>query len=228
MRGKIIEFIMAVFLLLAVYMYSVGADAIAAHKDREAAWFVVIDAGHGGNDPGKVGINNVLEKDVNLKIAQKLKQLLEAQDIEVIMTRTEDKGLYDETDNNKKISDMKKRCEIVNDSGAHLMVSIHQNSYVSPGVKGAQTFYYSGSEQSRQAAGFIQKNLINTLDKSNGRTEKANNNYYMLLNVKCPAVIVECGFLSNPTETALLIEDSYQDSVAWAIHLGIMQYFASQ
>ncbi len=221
---------MAAFLLLAVYMYSLGANTIDAHKgkDKEAVYFVVIDPGHGGNDPGKVGVGNILEKDINLRIAMKLKELLEAQDIEVIMTRTDDNGLYMDTDNNKKVSDLKKRCEIANDSGAHLLVSIHQNSYTSPGVKGAQTFYYSASAQSREAASYIQKNLINVLDRTNGRQEKANDNYYMLLNVKCPAVIVECGFLSNPTEAALLSEDAYQNSVAWAIHLGVMQYFSSR
>ena len=103
---------------------------------------IVIDPGHGGRDPGKVGVNGALEKDVNLAIALKLKDLLEQNDINVIMTRTEDIGLYSETDSNKKRVDLNKRVEIINNSDAAFAISIHQNSFSQENVKGAQVFHH--------------------------------------------------------------------------------------
>lgn len=189
---------------------------------------VVLDAGHGGVDPGKVGVDGQLEKDINLSIVKKLKDILEVSteaDIEVILTREADMGHYEEDDTNKKMADMKKRCEIVNSSSADMVVSIHQNSYHSSSVKGAQVFYYKSSEGGKSLAGIIQNELVAELAEGNkGRVEKANDNYYLLLNVTCPAVIVECGFLSNPNEANLLTQDSYQERVAQAISKGIITY----
>lgn len=231
---RIVEIMMAAALILTVFAFSIGLDVVAdgflgeekaENTISDAAFIVVIDAGHGGKDPGKVGVNGVLEKDINLKIAYKLKKYLEAQGISVIMTREDDAGLYDENASNKKRSDMEKRVELINGCIAHLMVSIHQNSYTSESVKGAQTFYYEGGTEGEIAARKIQENLVKVLDKTNGRVAKANKNYYILEKITCPGVIVECGFLSNIMEATLLSEDAYQESVAWAIHLGIVQYF---
>ena len=185
---------------------------------------VVIDAGHGGFDAGKVGIDGTLEKDINLLIAKKLKILLEAADINVIMVRTEDIGLYDETSSNKKRQDMNARSLLMNDSNADCVVSIHQNSYPEESIDGAQVFYYTNSMEGQNLAALIQKSLIVAVDPTNHRTEKSNNSYYLLKNVKSPIVIVECGFLSNRAESKKLVDDAYQQKLAWAIHLGILQY----
>jgi len=193
-------------------------------QDSEESFVIVLDAGHGGVDPGKVSKSGVKEKDVNLAVALKLRDKLEAEGIIVIMTRTEDVGLYSETDSHKKVADMKNRCELVNNSDADLLVSIHQNSYQSESVKGAQVFYYSLSENGKKLAENIQGKMVEMLDKTNGRKAKANDSYYLLLNVKCPAVIVECGFLSNISEAVLLAEDSYRDKVAESIKTGILEY----
>lgn len=189
---------------------------------------VVIDAGHGGNDPGKVGVDGSLEKDINLQIANRLKAYLEASDVEVVLTRDNDTGLYSEKDSRKKMADMKKRCEIMEESKPALVVSIHQNSYHQEGVSGAQVFYYKSSEKGKKLAELIQKRFDYVMGEDNRRVAKANGNYYLLLHVKAPIVIVECGFLSNWKEAAKLVSDEYQDKVAWTIHMGIMEYLNSR
>lgn len=185
---------------------------------------IVLDPGHGGKDPGKVGTTGCYEKDINLQITEKLKMFLEMEGIWVILTRDGDYGLYSETDSNKKMADMKNRVRLIEENAPDLTVSIHQNSYPEEYVKGAQTFYFSGSGESKKLAGFIQERLVTTLDKENHRKEKTNDSYYLLKNTPCPTVIVECGFLSNDTECRLLETDYYQEKVAWAVYMGIMRY----
>jgi len=197
-------------------------------KTAKESRVVVIDAGHGGFDPGKVGINGALEKDINLEIAKKVKAFLEADDIQVIMTRESEAGLYEETDSNKKVQDMKKRINIIEETSPSVTVSIHQNSYHEEYVHGAQVFYYSASEEGRKLAKILQERLIEGVDKENTRVEKANNSYYLLKKTSTPIVIVECGFLSNREEADALLNELYQEKIAWAIHLGIIQYLNGQ
>lgn len=187
---------------------------------------VIIDSGHGGIDPGKTSADGILEKDINLAIAKKLETLLQCVGVNVIMTRTEDMGHYNESDTNKKRTDMKARCEMINNSGADVVVSIHQNSYTGAAVKGAQMFYYEGSAEGKKLAGILQKAFVEYVDGSNKRVEKADSSYYMLLNTTPPTVIAECGFLSNPQEAKLLNTDDYQQKVAKALCSGILEYLA--
>lgn len=179
---------------------------------------------HGGNDPGKVGVDGSLEKEINLAITLKLKEYLEQSDIKVELTREDDRGLYKESDSSKKMSDMKKRCEKIAEVNPAIVVSIHQNSYHQENVSGGQVFYYKGSEKGKKLAEGIQKRFDYVLGEQNTRLAKANDNYYLLLHVKCPIVIVECGFLSNWNESAKLNSEEYQDRLAWTIHMGIMKY----
>lgn len=217
----------AVFLivfLFSVFRYA-GLDAAgrSVHIGKEKP-VVVIDAGHGGNDPGKVGVDQSLEKDINLAISKKLARYLELADVEVVMTRSEDKGLYSETDSRKKSADMKARCSLIDEAEPDLVVSIHQNSYHEENVSGGQVFYYNGSVKGKKLAEILQKRFDYVLGEKNTRQAKANDSYYLLLHVKSPIVIVECGFLSNYEEAALLNTDEYQDRLAWTIHMGIMEY----
>ena len=184
---------------------------------------VIIDAGHGGFDSGKVGNDGTLEKDLNLEIAKKLERLLTAADVRVLMTRTEDVALSPEGKGAKQ-QDLQKRVEFMNQSNADCVVSIHQNSFPEETIKGAQVFYYTPSEEGRNLSSILQKQLVRCADPKNHRLEKANNTYYLLKNSTPPTVIVECGFLSNPEETKKLVDDTYQQTLAWAIHLGILQY----
>lgn len=185
---------------------------------------VVIDAGHGGSDPGKVGINGVLEKDINLNIALKVKTFLEANDVKVILTRDTDEGLYDADASNKKVQDMKRRVSLIEENAPVVTVSIHQNSYPEEYVHGAQVFYYDTSAEGKKLAQILQTRLVEDLDPENKRQIKANDSYYLLKNTATPIVIVECGFLTNREEADKLCTDWYQEKLAWSIHLGILQY----
>ena len=189
---------------------------------------VVLDAGHGGVDPGKVGVAGTLEKELNLEIVYRVKRLLEQNNVCVVLTRESDAGLYTETDSNKKSADMRKRIEIINEEAPALVVSIHQNSYTSPSCKGAQVFYYENSETGKALAELLQNVIKETLADGNTREAKANSSYYMLKKSVYTSVIVECGFLSNPEEEALLLTEEYQEKIAWAIHLGILQYLNAE
>lgn len=191
---RIVEILSAAFLLLFVFFISRYAGlAVSGHsvhigRDKPV---VVLDCGHGGNDPGKVGVDKSLEKDINLAVALKLKRYLEQSDVKVVMTRDSDMGLYREGDRNKKTADMKNRCQKIAGANPDIVVSIHQNSYHQEEVSGAQVFYYKGSEKGKKLAQIIQKRFDYCLGEKNTRIAKANDNYYLLLHVKCPIVIVE-------------------------------------
>lgn len=185
---------------------------------------IVLDAGHGGFDPGKIGVDGQKEAEINLAIAWKVKVYLEANDVRVIMTRETQEGLYDEASDNKKVQDMKRRIDIMEATAPLATVSIHQNSYTEEYVNGAQVFYYAASKEGEALAGFLQEALREYLNPENHRQRKANDSYYLLKKTQIPTVIVECGFLSNEKEAKLLSDEEYQDKVAWAIHMGIMQY----
>ena len=185
---------------------------------------IVVDPGHGGIDPGKVGVNGAYEKDINLGIALYLKEILEEKGFRVIMTRESDCGLYQDSDRNKKAADLRARAELMNQDEVSLVVSVHQNSFSGQSTRGAQVFYHTGSEEGQKLATVLQAELIRSLDTSNHRQPKGNADYYLLKNTAKTAVIVECGFLSNPEEAEKLCDKSYQQQTAGAIAEGICQY----
>ena len=227
---QLAEPFMGFLLLFLVFLVSrygteqvLSEQALAGPKQPRQP-VVVVDAGHGGNDPGKVAVNGSLEKDINLAIAKRLAWYLEQADVTVIMTRDSDSGLYSPTDSRKKTSDMQRRCQIMNESKADLAVSIHQNSYHDEEIFGGQVFYYADSAPGKRLAERIQKRFDYVLGAENRRQPKANESYYLLLHAECPAVIVECGFLSNWREASLLGDEEYQDRMAYTIHMGILEY----
>lgn len=226
-KGRILGFLVLGIVLLAgifgtgraLYTWSRGVD-------DDAHYTVVVDPGHGGIDPGKVGINDAQEKDVNLAISMKLKEILEKNDCKVVLTRDSDTGLYQESDSNKKLADLRARCQMIDESSADIVISIHQNSFTAESSKGAQVFYQTTSQEGKKLADILQSQLISSLDTENHRVAKANSDYYMLKNTRGTMVIVECGFLSNSQEAELLVQEGYQRRVAWAIALGALQYLA--
>lgn len=224
-QNRILKLVMAGILMFSMFVVAregaVYVNSTQVEEKRNLC--VVIDAGHGGADPGKVGINDQLEKDINLQIAHLLKQFLQAEGIEVVMTREGDAGLYDESASNKKVQDMKRRLAMIEEADPVLVVSIHQNSYHEEYVKGAQVFYYETSQNSRQLALIIQEQL-RSLDPENKREAKGNDSYFLLKKTPKPIVIVECGFLSNREEAEELSTPLYQEKMAWNIHMGIMKY----
>ena len=155
---------------------------------------VVIDAGHGGKDPGKVGSNGALEKDINLSIAFRLKSLLEQNNIMVVMTREEDKDLASENSANRKNEDLRARAKLVEETSPVVMVSIHQNSYTSEEVDGAQVFYYSGSQEGKLLGTMVQAHLKQEIDRDNHRAAKANKEYYLLKNPQVLLLLWNVGF----------------------------------
>ena len=218
-------------LLLAAFGFAlrggarmVSANRVLTDKTEKKKPCVVIDAGHGGADPGKVGVDGSLEKDINLKIAKKLALFLTAADVDVVLTREDDAGLYDENVSNKKVQDMKNRVALIEEKKPALTVSIHQNSYHEEYVHGAQVFYYEGSQESKEIAERMQRVLAEQIDPDNARQAKANSSYYLLKKTSSPIVIVECGFLSNYEEAQKLSSEVYQEKTAWAIHLAILNY----
>ncbi len=201
-----------------------GAQLADAKSLDTSSVCIVIDAGHGANDPGKVGVNGALEKDINLALALKLKPLFENRGYTVIMTRDSDEILADPDSSNIKREDMKNRVAVITEADPVLTVSIHQNSYADSSVSGPQVFYYKESSEGKKLAAYIQASLDSALDISSSRGSKANTDYYLLIKTPTPTVIVECGFLSNPAEAELLCDDLYQDKLVRAIYLGICSY----
>ena len=199
------------------------ANSVSVEGDTPSR-VIVIDAGHGGVDPGKIGVNGVNEKDINLQIALLLEKYFAAQDIQVIMTRRTDDGLYSEDSTNKKSEDMKKRVALIEEYDADLLISVHQNSFTDSCSKGAQVFYYADSAESELLAQTVQQQLIQGVDPGNNRQAKANSDYYMLKKSPSLAIICECGFLSNPEECEKLCTEAYQRKIAWNIYMGVMQY----
>ncbi len=198
----------------------------AAAERAEDAMFpmldavIVLDAGHGGWDPGKTGTAGANEKELNLAIVEKLAEYLELGGAEVVLTRKDDDALGD-----GKRSDMAERKCIVNESGGDILVSIHQNAFPSAKAKGAQVFYHNSSGNGKLLAECVQESLRSRVDGSNRRQAKENTSYYILKTTEIPAVIVECGFLSNYEEEKLLNDEGYQEKIAWAIYCGILDYF---
>lgn len=221
MKQRFFLGILAVGLFLCVCMCAETARSVLLMQTKKV---IVIDPGHGGFDPGKVGVTGVLEKEINLKIALKLKEILEKKQYKIIMTRTEDKGLYEEGDSNKKRTDLRNRVEIINQSEAIMAVSIHQNSFSDGSSFGTQVFYHGASEDGKKIANLLQETIKSKIADGNHRVAKANESYYMLKKTKCPLVIVECGFLSNAKEEQLLSTEEYQKKMAEAISEGILLY----
>ena len=163
-----------------------------------------------------------------MKIALKLQNLLEQSGSTVILTRSDENAIYDldsKTLKQKKISDIHNRVKIGNESQADIFVSIHLNKIPQPQYDGWQTFYREGDEESAKLAKQIQENLNKTIDKENNRIAKTIDNIYIIKHVKIPTTIVECGFLSNPEEEKKLLDDEYQNKLAWGIYNGIINYF---
>ena len=225
MRKGLLELLMGLSMvtLVAAVFYWLNQNKTAT-AETETRYVVVLDAGHGGNDPGKVGVDGTLEKEINLSIVGKVKEYLEAADVTVVLTREGDEGLYQSSDTNKKRADMQARCQLIEESQADLTVSIHQNSYHDEAVQGIQIFYYTASAEGKRLTDSLQAALTSQMGEEAMRIPKENREYYLLLHTSCPIVIVECGFLSNWEEAAKLKDPSYQDQLAWGIHMGILQY----
>lgn len=216
----------AIIFLFSISFFCGRAIAVLAHSislSSKSSATIVIDPGHGGNDPGKVSESGLLEKDINLEIALHLEKLLKNKGYNVILTRDQDKELASD-----KSQDLSKRVKLMSDKDVDLVVSIHQNSFSSPESCGPQVFYYTNSKEGSKLATCISNTINSSLEIEKPREIQENSDYYILKNSSKPTIIVECGFLSNPKEAELLSDSSYQQKLARAIYFGIVSYFNQQ
>ena len=188
---------------------------------------VVLDAGHGSPDGGAVGVNGTQEKDVNLAIAQKTREVLEGRGASVVMTREGDSGLQDasaKTIREMKVSDMNKRLKIIRDSGADLFISIHMNSFSDKNVQGLHVFYDKAHPGAEELAAAIQEEIAKVTGAEVHAVKTADAKFYQRKNPPIPSILVECGFLSNPDEEAKLGDEKYRSKIAWAIASAVQNY----
>ena len=192
---------------------------------------IVIDAGHGGEDSGAVGVNGVYEKDLNLQIANAVGDLLEKEGYLIVYTRSEDKLLYGSDENVKglrKISDLKNRCKIAESYPDSVFVSIHMNSFGDEKYSGLQVYYSSNSEGSERLANSVQESVRDRVQQENKRKIKKGEGIYLLENIKNDAVLIECGFITNEEECKKLSEKEYQNALSFSIVCGIIEYVESK
>lgn len=231
-RKNAVLILMILLLSIAIFSIDGSADPITEAVNEKTGPVVVVDAGHGGEDPGKVSsFTSIAEKDLNLRIAQLLKDQLEQDGYTVIMTRTEDKLNYSGTTEiyEKRKQDLTARKVLIDESGADIVVSIHMNAFTDSKYYGAQTFYPPSSVDSERLAKCIQNSLVTSCDPTNKRTALLKKERIILFrNLKVPTALIECGFLSNEAEEAKLKTLEYQELIAKSIKLGIDSFFGKQ
>lgn len=234
MKGKIIDVLIIALLIWSVAGIPGYADNVRQVWEMAEGPVVVIDPGHGGMDGGAVAEDETAEKDINLKIALKLEELLKAEGIRVIMTRRSDEGLYDENDKASvrtlKTQDMYERKRIIDEADADLTVSIHLNSFTEDSsVKGAQVFYPSEGDKavidsSRVAAEIVQAELNRRINTDKKRTEMGKNDVFLMREATGSIIIVECGFLSNREDLEMLKNGSKQEEISKTLKASICKY----
>lgn len=187
---------------------------------------VVIDPGHGGMDGGAVSSDGTVEKQINLEISQKLCSIFLLSDVSCVMTRSDDRMLYDESQtSNKKLSDLKYRVNLAKTFEKPIFLSIHQNKFPVKKYSGLQVYYSKNNPDSKVLADIIQDNTKTYFQTENNRiTKKAGSSIYVLNNLDVPAVLVECGFLSNDNEAKLLKDPEYQKKIAFTIFVSVMEF----
>lgn len=230
---KSISILLAAFIIsFSIVAFQQIRLASADNYSVENVPVIIIDAGHGGEDGGAVGIDGTAEKDLNLSISLKLNEILSAMGYQTRMVRTTDTSIHNadaDTVRERKVSDIHNRAAIMNEYENCIYVSIHQNKYSGSSIWGAQTFYSPNNEESKELAQLIQASIANNVQPDNKRVIKqSGTNIYVLYNATKPAVMVECGFVSNANELEQLKDDEYQNKMAFAISNGIINYLFSE
>ncbi len=222
---KIALYLITFTVLFSLNLYmSCSCNAVVSNSSPMPNFCVVLDAGHGGIDCGCTGVlTKANERDINLKITQKLGSLLTNLGIKVVYTRTNTDGLYGTFASGFKKRDLQARCDIIKSANPDLLVSIHLNSYTSPTASGAQVFYKIGSDVSRELGQSLQDIFVEKVEGS--RKASMPGDFFMLNCTTTPGILVECGFLSNPTEEQKLITDTYQEQLAYTIACGVLAFF---
>ena len=213
--------------LIVLFVFSTISFALTGFSkvtiSNYNGYTIVVDAGHGGRDGGSIGVNGTIEKEINLTYALELKDKLVKMGYRVILTRKDDDGLYSNFAKNKKISDLNKRMEIIKKSNPNLVVSVHMNSFSDKSARGAITYYKLDDEPSKNVGNLVQKSLK---ENCGARLENSKTgDYYILNSSYYTAILVECGFISNPEEENLLNSEEYCKKIVNSIAQGIGLYF---
>lgn len=218
--------IVACVILITAIVIGYKITSVNSYSVANAKHTIVIDAGHGGIDGGSVGKERgTVESELNLTYAKNLAKLLNNMGINVVLTRSDNNGLYEPNAKSLKKSDMKKRKEIIENTNPTLIVSIHMNSFSSPRARGAQTFYKKDNAEGKILAENIQKQLKTNIEY--GKESCKIGDYYILNCTDIPAVLVECGFLSNKEDEELLVSADYQNKICYSILSGIIAFLNS-
>lgn len=218
--------IVVVCFMLILFVLSIAFSSIVVYSSSKYNGItIVLDAGHGGRDGGSVGANGTIEKEINLKYTLALKEKLTRAGYRVELTRKTDDGLYSPLAKNKKLSDMKERFNIIQRTNPNLVISIHMNSFRASSASGAHTYYRADDEASKTCANLIQNAFARYCD-TNTDTAKVGD-YYILNCSYYTAVLIECGFISNPEEEAKLNTEEYQNKIIDAICSALLLYFGN-
>lgn len=227
-KAFIVYVILFIAYLTFIVLSFINIDSLADVNSSDISEpIIVIDAGHGGEDGGAVA-NNIVEKDINLSISKKLKDIFKASGFIAITTRDKDKMINTNGSSlrERKVSDMKNRLALFNKSENNIVLSIHQNKFTQEKYSGTQVFYSKNNPQSEIMAEYIRKNIAKLIQPENERAAKpADGSIYLLYNSKVPTVIVECGFISNYTEANKLKDNNYQKKLAFAIYSGVLEFY---
>lgn len=202
-------------LLASAFVTNKAINVYSENKQFRKRTCVIIDAGHGGVDGGAVSCTGAEESQINLEIALRLNDLMHLLGINTYMIRTEDVSIY--TNGNsiaaKKVSDLKERVRIINQTPNAILISVHQNYFQDSRYSGSQVFYYQDATLARQ----LQTALVQTMKPESKRKAKKADCIYLMQNINCPAALIECGFLSNPVEEAQLRDPEYQKKLCCVI-----------
>lgn len=233
-QGVFCLLFMALFTLVWYYSGTLSVSVPASGEIKSAVnkQVVVLDAGHGGIDGGCVSVNGVAEKGINLSIVQTLRDSLEILGFDVVCTREDDRSIHDtgvEGIGKQKLSDMKNRLDIINRYDNAIVLSVHQNRFVDERYSGSQMFYAKENSDGQRLAECMKTQFVNLLQPDNTREIKpVGSEMYLIHNAKSPAVMIECGFLSNPDEAKLLENPQYQKKVAFTILTGLEEYMLTK
>lgn len=227
LKRKNVVIISVLLITVLTFVFCFGMLIIEPAVEVPDKIKVVLDAGHGGIDNGVTGVmTNVKESELNLSVVKKLEAYLVGAGMNVVLTRSSGAGLYGIATQNRKKKDMQKRKEIINNAKPTLVVSIHMNKYSVSTRRGAQVFYKQSDENGKKLATCVQSSF-NSMEESVRTCTALTGDYYILNCSEYPSIIAECGFLSNPEDEALLITEEYQNSIAYAIFKGIVEYLVS-
>lgn len=232
MKKSALILALSFFISMSLILFQHIEMASVMPKTQFNETVIIIDAGHGGEDGGAVAADGTVEKDINLQISIRLNEILSAFGYKTRMIRNEDISVHNndaKTTRERKISDIHNRAAVMDEYEKCIYVSIHQNKFESDGIWGAQTFYSPNDDVSEILADFIQKSIHTNIQPKNNRViKKSGTNIYVLYNATKPAVMVECGFVSNQNELKQLKDSNYQSQLAYSISYGIINYLISE